>query len=79
MLLSTRKSKNGEGRLKDGFFLHDLRQAKLSGKFPGYTDCFGARTIYPYGTTSYIFGSAFTEYIIEKYGMDKYAEFCTGE
>lgn len=69
------ESKNGEGRLKDGFFLHDLRQAKLSGKFPGYTDCFGARTIYPYGTTSYIFGSAFTEYIIEKYGMDKYAEF----
>lgn len=70
-----KESKNGDGRLNDGFFLHDLRQAKLNGKFPGYTDSFGARTIYPYGSASYLFGSAFTEYIIEKYGMDKYAEF----
>lgn len=69
------ESANGEGRLNDGYFLHDLKQAKLSGRFPGYTDCFGARTIYPYGRTAYLFGSAFTEYVIAKYGMDKYAEF----
>lgn len=69
------ESQTGQGRLNDGFFLHNIKQAKISGKFPGYTDSFGARTIYPSGTSAYLFGGAFTEYIIEKYGMDKYAEF----
>ncbi|MBQ0039554.1 MAG: hypothetical protein KBS64_03930 [Treponema sp.] len=69
------ESRTGAGRLNDGFYTHSLRQAKLSGKFPGYSDMFGSRSIYPSGKGSYLFGGAFTEYIIEKYGMDKYAEF----
>ncbi|WP_407397402.1 hypothetical protein [Treponema sp.] len=71
----TQESREGEGRLNDGFFLHDLKQAKISNRFPGYTDSFGARSIYPVGSDAYLFGSTFTEYIIAKYGMDKYAEF----
>lgn len=70
-----KESKNGEGRLNDGFFLHDIKQAKISNIFPEYTDCFGARTVYPFNSASYTFGSAWAEYIIEKYGMEKYAEF----
>lgn len=69
------ESKNGDGRLNDGFFMHAIKQAKADGKFPSYSDVFGSRNIYPAGKASYEFGSAFTKFIIEKYGMEKYAEF----
>ena len=69
------ESRNGKGRLNSGVFLHYIKQAKLSGKFPRWSDSFGSRSIYPSTTASYIFGSAFTEFIVEKYGMEKYAEF----
>ena len=69
------ESRKGEGRLNNGVFLHYIKQAKLSGKFPQWSDCFGSRSIYPSTTASYIFGSAFTQFIVEKYGMEKYTEF----
>lgn len=70
----TQESMDGEGRLNNGFYLQALKQAKVSGKFPHWSDVMGARTVYPSGKASYLFGSAFTEYIQKKYGMDKYAQ-----
>ncbi|MBO4387340.1 MAG: hypothetical protein J5817_10065 [Treponema sp.] len=69
------ESRNGQGRLNSSFFLHTIRQAKLSGEFPSWADVLGSRDIYPAGSTPYIFGSSFTQWLQEKYGMQKYADF----
>jgi len=69
------ESRGGEGRLNSPFFLHTIRQAKLSGEFPSWADVLGSRDIYPAGSSAYIFGSSFTQWLQEKYGMQKYADF----
>ncbi|HCA19841.1 MAG TPA: hypothetical protein DEO40_04125 [Treponema sp.] len=69
------ESRSGKGRLHDGFYLHTFRQAKLQGKFPTFADVTGARDTYPAGLLPYAFGGPFTEWLQEKYGMEKYAEF----
>lgn len=69
------ESQDGEGRLNNGFSLHLLRQAKLEDKFPSWLDACGARDIYPSGTVPYIFGGAFTEWLLATYGKEKYATF----
>ena len=69
------ESRGGQGRLNSSFFLHTIRQAKLSGEFPSWPDVLGSRDIYPAGSTPYIFGSSFTKWLQEKYGMQKYADF----
>lgn len=68
------------GRLNDPFFSQKLAAAKLGAmtgekKFPSWRDVTGARDIYPYGNDAYVFGSRFARYLIETYGMEKYAEF----
>lgn len=69
------ESRGGQGRLNSSYFLHTIRQAKLSGEFPSWPDVLGSRDIYPAGSTPYIFGSSFTQWLQEKYGMQKYADF----
>ncbi|MCR5317680.1 MAG: hypothetical protein K6E22_05570 [Treponema sp.] len=69
------ESRGGQGRLNSSFFLHTIRQTKLSGEFPSWPDVLGSRDIYPAGSTPYIFGSSFTKWLQEKYGMQKYADF----
>ncbi|MBE6354236.1 hypothetical protein [Treponema sp.] len=69
------ESRTGEGRLNDGFYLHTVRQAKLSGKFPGYGDVTGARSKYPAGSSAYSFGGPFVKFLREKYGPELYNKF----
>ncbi len=68
------ESETGSGRLNTGNYASFVRQAKLSGKFPSYTDAFGARSVFPATRLSYIYGAEFTDFIIKKHGFEKYAQ-----
>ena len=68
------ESSGGEGRLNDPYILQMLRQAKLEGQFPSYSDVKGASDSYP-RNSFYYFNGAFAEYLQQNYGMQKYAEF----
>ena len=68
------ESSKGEGRLNDGYALQQIRQAKIEGKFPAYSDVKGASDAYP-RNSFYYFNGAFAEYLQRTYGMQKYAEF----
>ena len=65
----------GEGRINNEYSLQILKQAKIQGKFPKYSEIQGSLDIYPSGNVSYIFGGAFCSYLIQTYGMQKYADF----
>lgn len=69
------ESMEGEGRLNDPFSLQPVLQAKLSDQFPSWRDVLGARDIFPRGTAAYMFGGAFSRYLITTYGLEKYGEF----
>lgn len=69
------ESVNGQGRLNNPYSTHILRQSIIDEKFPTYRDITGARDIYPIGELPYIFGGAFTEFVIKKYGIEKYRDF----
>lgn len=68
------ESSKGEGRLNDPYTLQQIRQAKIEGKFPSYSDVKGASDAYP-RSSFYYFNGAFAEYLQKEYGMEKYAEF----
>lgn len=68
------ESSTGEGRLNDSYILQMLRQAKLEGKFPSYSDVKGSADTYP-SNSFYYFNGAFAQYLQNTYGMDKYAQF----
>ena len=68
-----------DGRLKNPFFTELLIQAKLNDaagvkKFPSWRDVAGARDTPPGGSDRYVFGACFAEFLVEKYGMEKYSE-----
>ncbi len=67
------ESSKGEGRLNDAYALQMIRQAKIEGKFPSYSDVKGASDAYP-RNSFYYFNGAFADYLQKNYGMDKYAE-----
>ncbi len=69
------ESDGGEGRLNDSYSLHIVRQAKIEGRFPNYSEINGTRDTYPYTTQSYLFGGMFSAWLQAQYGMEKYAEF----
>lgn len=69
----TSEASSGEGRLNCEFSKQIVKQAKLEGKFPGYNDVQGASTVFPYGSY-YYFNGAFDQWLQEKYGYKKYAE-----
>lgn len=68
------ESSFGEGRLNDEFSKHSVKQAKIQGEFPDYSDVQGASDIYPMGSF-YNFNGAFDFWLQHKYGMEKYAKF----
>ena len=68
------ESSNGEGRLNDPYALQQIRQAKIEGKFPTYSDVKGASDAYP-RNSFYYFNGAFADYLQKNFGMHKYAEF----
>lgn len=70
-----KESEEGEGRVNDSYHMHIVRQAKLDGTFPKYSEVQGARDTYPTGYLSYYFGGAFNAFILKTYGSEKYAKF----
>lgn len=68
------ESKDGEGRLNNDYSLHPVRQAKIEGFFPSFYDVQGARDLYPSGSY-YMFNGAFADWLIQNYGIEKYAHF----
>jgi len=70
----TSESAAGEGRLNNSFSMHSVRQAKIEKKFPSYFDVQGASDKYPAGSY-YYFNGAFHQWLQNKYGLEKYAEF----
>ena len=69
------ESNHGEGRRNSELHNHLIKQAKIEGKFPKYSEIQGARDTYPRNSLSYYFGGAFSEYLQKKYGFEKYAQF----
>ncbi len=65
----------GEGRINSDFHKQIVRQAKIEGKFPKYSEIQGSRDGYSTGNYSYYFGGAFCDYLQKKYGIEKFAEF----
>ncbi|MCI6186479.1 MAG: hypothetical protein MR739_04795 [Spirochaetia bacterium] len=70
----TSESAAGEGRLNDEFAKHMVKQAKIENQFPSYYDVLGSRDKYPAGSF-YYFNGAFHQWLQQKFGMEKYAEF----
>ncbi|SFI45888.1 hypothetical protein SAMN04487775_101515 [Treponema bryantii] len=64
----------GEGRLNDGYFLQILSQAKLEGKFPNYYQVTTVRDSYPGEELSLAAGAGFAAFLMNTYGVEKYAE-----
>lgn len=67
------------GRLKNPYFTSLVVQAKINDvagvkKFPSWRDVLGARDTTPGGSDRYVFGGCFAEYLVQNYGMEKYAE-----
>lgn len=69
------ESQKGTGRLNDSFALHPVRQAKIEDDFPNFSDIQVTTDVYPYGNQCYMFGGVFTQWLIEKYGKEKFAEY----
>lgn len=68
------ESKDGFGRLNNGFVWSYLVQAKIEDKFPNFYEL-ASRDIYPSGQYTYYFGGAFANYLQETYGQETYAKF----
>ena len=62
------------GRFNDGYFLQILSQAKLEGKFPNWIQASSKRDIYPGDVLSAAACSAFSAYLMQAYGVEKYIE-----
>ncbi len=69
------ESRDGEGRLNDVYATHIIAQAKLENKFPDWKQAAYTRDIYPVGALPYLFGGAFSAYIQQRFGMEKYAQY----
>lgn len=62
-------------KFNDKYYLKLLSQAKLENKFPTRFQSFAARDIYPENELPIAAGSAFAAYLINTFGIEKYAEF----
>lgn len=67
------ESRSGGGRLNDPYSMQILTQGKIEGASLGWLDISGERDIKPAGNLPYLWGGAFADYLIETYGMEKYA------
>lgn len=64
----------GTGRLNDRYFLQILTQAKLENKFPTWFQACAVRDIYPGTELVKAAGAAFSAYILQRWGYEKYVE-----
>jgi len=67
------ESRNGDGRLNDPYTRHFYIQDKIEGKTPSWKDVAGSRDIHPGSAASYLYGGAFSAWLQDAYGMEKYA------
>jgi len=68
------ESLDGYGRLNNLYSTSIVRQAKIEGLFPSWTEIAGSMDIYPSSSLPYIFGGAFLSYLCDEYGIDKVYE-----
>lgn len=59
-----KESESGQGRLNDPYSTHIIKQALIENKFPAFQNITGSRDIFPSGNLPYIFGGAFTDFVI---------------
>ncbi len=69
------QTQNDYTKINDGYYLRLLAEAKLEGKFPSWFQTFAKRDIYPGDDLSAAAGTAFTAYLMQTYGVEKYGEF----
>ena len=63
------------GRYNDSYFLQILSQAKYEKKFPSYYECSVTLDIYPGNELLFAATSAFTAYLIQTYGYEKFEKY----
>jgi hypothetical protein len=68
------ESLDGFGRARDPLVRAKLRQALYEGRFLTAFEAAGAFDLPPGKAAYYDYGGAFSEYLLRKYGMEKYAE-----
>lgn len=69
------QTQNDYTKINDGYYLRLLAEAKLEGKVPSWFQTFAKRDIYPGDDLAAAAGTAFTAYLMQAYGVEKYAEF----
>ncbi len=69
------ESSDGFGRVNDPLVRQRIRQDIREGKFKSPIQATDAWDLYPYITSSYEYGGLFNQYIIDKFGIEKYREF----
>lgn len=67
------ESLSGDGRLNDPLTRHRFVQDKIEGRFLGWKEAAGARDVFPDGSVYYLYGGAFSAYLQQTYGMERYA------
>lgn len=68
------ESSDGEGRMNDPLAIQYLLQDKLEGKFMSWKKSSGALDVHPSAKSAYLYGGAFSRWLQQTYGMEKYAE-----
>lgn len=68
------ESADGAGRLNDPLAMHVLYQDRIEDRFPNWKEAAGARDVWPGATTSYLYGGAFSAWLQQTYGMERYAQ-----
>lgn len=68
-------SSGNDSVLPDRFAMQILSQAKLDNRFPSWIEVAGARDVYPEAKLSHTACSAFTAYLQQTYGMEKFYEY----
>lgn len=68
-------SYDGFGRVNDPIVAQRIRQDVREGKFKTPIQATDAYDLYPYLTVAYEYGALFNQYIINKYGIEKYREY----
>ena len=68
------ESEDEEGRMNDRYFLQILSQAKYENNFPTWFQACAVRDTYPGKKLALAAGSAFSAFLQQKWGFQKYAE-----
>ncbi|MCQ2981493.1 MAG: hypothetical protein MJ178_01940 [Treponemataceae bacterium] len=70
-----KESEAQNGRLQNGYVLHTIVQAKADDQGTRWQEAGGTRDAPSIGNWAYYFGGAFTRYILDTYGNEKYVLF----